>query len=200
MQGCFFESACTLELFEAQAYTLCYHSSAAQRKKTDLNSWGRETGRKNNRQIILQIEMWGRIQDNEGGRMERKTQRGMDDSLWRRISHCARRQRCLHGLFSTVSSNGCVCVRRVRRCSAHSLHGTSRQCCVCLDSGCSSVDGNTQGREGPWRGGEQDSANWDRRSGSGRKEEEKGRGAEERRGVLKPSGGPLCLMMRLSRN
>lgn len=41
--------------------------------------------------------------------MERKTQRGMDDSLRRRISHCARRQRCLHGLFSTVSSNGCVC-------------------------------------------------------------------------------------------
>lgn len=26
-------------------------------------------------------------------------------------------------------------------------YGASRQCCLCLDSGCSSVDGNTQGRE-----------------------------------------------------
>lgn len=25
-------------------------------------------------------------------------------------------------------------------------YGASRQCCLCLDSGCSSVDGNTQGR------------------------------------------------------
>lgn len=29
---------------------------------------------------------------------------------------------------------------------------------------------------------------------------EKGRGAEERQGVLQPSGGSLCLMMRRSRN
>jgi len=64
----------------------------------------------------------------------------------------------------------------VRRCSAYSLYGASRQCCLCLDSGCSSVDGNTQGKEG---GGEQGSANWDRRSGSERKKE-KGR-VEERR-------------------
>lgn len=26
-------------------------------------------------------------------------------------------------------------------------YGTSRQCCLCLDSDCSSVDGNTQGKE-----------------------------------------------------
>lgn len=79
--------------------------------------------------------------------------------------------------------------------------GASRQCCLCLDSGCSSVDGNTQGERGGEEGGEgeQGSANWDRRSGSGRKKE-KGKGVEERQGVLKPSGGSLCLMMRLSRN
>lgn len=40
------------------------------------------------------------------GALEKETQRGMDDSLWRHISHCTSRQRCLHGLFSAVSSNG----------------------------------------------------------------------------------------------
>ena len=36
----------------------------------------------------------------------------------------------------------------LRRCGARSLYGASRKCCLCLDSGCSSVDGNTQGKEG----------------------------------------------------
>lgn len=54
----------------------------------------------------------------------------------------------------------------VRRCGAHSLAAVSCRCCLCLNSGCSSVDGNTHGREGGRTGGEQGSANWDRRSGS----------------------------------
>lgn len=47
-------------------------------------------------------------------------------------------------------------------------------------------------------GGEQGSANWDRRSGSGRMKERSG--AEERLGVLEPSGGAVCLTVRLRRN
>ena len=74
----------------------------------------------------------------------------------------------------------CVCVRGG---VVPTAHGASRQCCLCLDSGCSSVDGNTQGKgegvwRGRWRGGGggggggvlQGNANWDRRSGSGIKD------------------------------
>lgn len=78
-------------------------------KKNDLNRSGREggsgDGKKQTDHITDRI-----VRELREGEEKRRIQRGIDDSLWRHISHCARRVRWLHGLFSPVSSNGSVWV------------------------------------------------------------------------------------------
>lgn len=91
---------CNSELFEARAHTLSLTWTKRWGGETDVSYCRQEYERE-----FKEIREWA---------LEKETQWGMDDSLWRHISHCTSRQRCLHGLFSAVSSNGssrvCVCV------------------------------------------------------------------------------------------